>query len=114
MNYGDVIHPDDIVRMAKEVSDYVQQGVVEFIQIYRVFTRSGDVRWLEDHSLMRRNPQGELDLNWRWVKIRKQHNCWRSSSHSSRVSSNLRMPRIKLSSKELHWNDVYYQLRKNI
>jgi len=39
---------------------YSEQGVVEFTQEYRIITKSGDIRWTEDITWIRRDQNGDI------------------------------------------------------
>ncbi len=58
--YADIIHSEDVERVGDEVSMYLEQGADEFAQEYRIITRLGDVRWTEDHTWIRRDPDGNI------------------------------------------------------
>ena len=58
--YADIIHSDDLELVGDEVSMYSEQGTDEYSQEYRIITKSGDVRWTEDHTWIRRDPDGNI------------------------------------------------------
>jgi len=58
MPFSQIVHPEDLPRVAAEVTDYVKRGVNEFDQQYRIFSKRGDVRWLDDRTWVRRNAEG--------------------------------------------------------
>ena len=58
--YTDIIHSEDVEQVGDEVSMYSEQGVNEYSQEYRIITGSGDVRWTEDHTWIRRDPDGNI------------------------------------------------------
>jgi PAS domain S-box-containing protein len=58
--YGDIIHPDDLPRVVDEVERYTCEGRSEFLQEYRILTRSGELRWVDDHTWVRRGPDGRV------------------------------------------------------
>ncbi|MEA3489742.1 MAG: ATP-binding protein [Candidatus Omnitrophota bacterium] len=60
LHYASIVHPDDLERMVTDVNRYNREGRVSFIQEYRIITRSGDVRWLEDHTWVRRDASGVI------------------------------------------------------
>lgn len=60
IHYASIVHPDDLERMVAEVNRYNQQGDDSFIQKYRIVTKAGDVRWLEDHTWVRRADDGTI------------------------------------------------------
>jgi len=45
-----VTHPEDVPRLEAEVADYIQRGVREFRQEYRLIRRDGEARWVEDRT----------------------------------------------------------------
>lgn len=55
-----IVHPDDLSRVAEEVAKYSQEGRVEFGQEYRIITKSGEVRWVDNHTWVRRNAQDRI------------------------------------------------------
>jgi PAS domain S-box-containing protein len=59
--YASIIHPDDLERVAAEVTSYSQEeGRTEFAQEYRIFTKSGEVLWTDDCTWMRRDEAGVI------------------------------------------------------
>ena len=55
-----IVYPEDLHRVAQEVSGYSQSGVNEFNQEYRIVTKSGDVRYVDDRSWIRRDNEGKI------------------------------------------------------
>ncbi|HMP73872.1 MAG TPA: PAS domain S-box protein [Kiritimatiellia bacterium] len=58
--YSQIIHPEDLTRVTHEVGRYTQAGINKFTQEYRVFSRRGDVRWLDDRTWLRRDASGRV------------------------------------------------------
>lgn len=58
--FAEVLHPDDIDRVAEEVTRHSNEGRKNFTQEYRIFTRDGELRWLDDRTWIRRNPEGVI------------------------------------------------------
>jgi PAS domain S-box-containing protein len=56
--YDDIIYKEDIERERQEFKAFVSNGVNDFVQEYRVVTKSGEVRWVEDHTYVRRDADG--------------------------------------------------------
>lgn len=54
-----VTHPDDVPRLEKEVAGHIADGRDEFIQQYRLITRSGKIRWIEDRTRAVRDEAGK-------------------------------------------------------
>lgn len=46
-----ITHPDDVPRLEKEIEHYSREGIRDFAQEYRLITRSGDIRWIEDRTM---------------------------------------------------------------
>ncbi len=55
--FVDIVHPEDLERVAAEVARHSQDGGEEFTQEYRIITKTGDVRWVEDRTWIRRDEQ---------------------------------------------------------
>ncbi len=61
LNYSDIVHPDDIDRVKKELYRYSREGKYKgFTQEYRIITKFGDIRWVDERTLMRRNSEGKI------------------------------------------------------
>ncbi len=58
--FSQLIHPDDLERVAAEVSHYSEVGVDEFDQEYRIVTKSGEVKYVYDHTSVRRDGNGRI------------------------------------------------------
>ncbi len=59
MTYADLVHPEDLKRVNDESEAFSKKGVSEFTQEYRILTKSGDVRWVDDRTAILRNAKGE-------------------------------------------------------
>ncbi|MFX1420146.1 MAG: PAS domain S-box protein [Promethearchaeota archaeon] len=60
LKYEEIIYPDDLGRVAEEVNKYSNDDINEFVQEYRIITRTGDVRWLDDRTWIRRDSDGNI------------------------------------------------------
>ncbi|MCX7816233.1 MAG: PAS domain S-box protein [Syntrophales bacterium] len=58
--YDKIIHPEDLPRVEEEVDRYTREGRVEYTQEYRILTASGDVRWVDDRTWVRRDERGNV------------------------------------------------------
>ncbi|TVR50515.1 MAG: PAS domain S-box protein [Puniceicoccaceae bacterium] len=58
--FASLIHPDDVDRARAEVRRFADLGLNEFTQEYRIITRDGRERWVDDRTLIRRNAEGEV------------------------------------------------------
>lgn len=60
MVYEDIIHPDDLQRVTEEVDTYSNEDINNFVQEYRIITKSGEIRWIDDRSWIRRDLDGNI------------------------------------------------------
>jgi PAS domain S-box-containing protein len=58
IRYAAIIFPDDLSRVVEEVTRFSAEGRDEFMQSYRILTRSGQVRWIEDRTTVERSTDG--------------------------------------------------------
>ncbi|MBN1148908.1 MAG: PAS domain S-box protein [Anaerolineales bacterium] len=58
--YADIVHPDDLERVQREVRAHADSGVDSFHQEYRILTRDGQARWLDDHTSIERGADGVI------------------------------------------------------
>jgi PAS domain S-box-containing protein len=49
------MHPDDLKRVEEELERKIQKGEVSFNSEYRIFTKAGDVRWVNERTFIRRD-----------------------------------------------------------
>ncbi len=63
IQFKEVIHPDDIERVSREIQDYADADVEEYTMMYRCVTRSGDSRWVEDQTSVVRDEAGNKTHN---------------------------------------------------
>ena len=50
VSFRDIVHPEDIERVGKEIQNYKDRDVEEYTQVYRLLTKTGDIRWVEDQT----------------------------------------------------------------
>ncbi len=58
--YSEIVHKDDIKRVAEEVMSYSNKnGVQTFThKPYRIITKNNDIKWIDDITYIRRNSRG--------------------------------------------------------
>lgn len=59
--YGDIIHPSDLQRVRDEVERASREGFSDFSQEYRILTRSGEVRWVDERTMLHYDDKGMVD-----------------------------------------------------
>ena len=60
VRYAELIHPDDLERVAREVQENAMGGASSFQQEYRIVTRDGEVRWTDDRTYVERDATGHI------------------------------------------------------
>jgi len=58
IHFRDIVHPDDFERIGAEIRAFAEADVEEYTQIYRVLTKKGEVRWVEDQTSVVRDDKG--------------------------------------------------------
>ena len=58
VHFRDIVHPDDFERLGQEIQYYAEEDVEEYTQVYRILTKTGDVRWVEDQTSVVRDVEG--------------------------------------------------------
>ncbi len=62
ITYARIVHPDDLEKVMVEVATYAEgKGRPEFHHTpYRILTKDGGIKWIEDMTFIRRNDKGEI------------------------------------------------------
>ena len=63
IHFKDVVHPDDFERVGEEIKHYMEEDVEEYTQFYRIVTKDGRIRWVEDQTSVVRDDQGNKIFN---------------------------------------------------
>jgi len=58
--FSSIVHPDDLERIGHEVQVFSANGVDRFQQEYRIVTKDGQVRWVDDRTIVERNAEGRV------------------------------------------------------
>ncbi|APH39117.1 histidine kinase [Methanohalophilus halophilus] len=58
--YGDIVHPEDLGRVQKNLDKQMAEGQNDFTQEYRIITKSGQVRWVDERTLIKRDTKGNI------------------------------------------------------
>jgi len=58
--FASIVHPGDLDRVSQEVRAHTENGVDSFQMAYRIVTRQGDVRWIEDRTKVERDADGNV------------------------------------------------------
>jgi len=62
ISYAEVVHPDDLERVGEEIKTFrKKEGIENFTHNpYRIVTKDGEIKWLEDMTFMRRDKKGDI------------------------------------------------------
>lgn len=60
IQYGRIIHPDDLRRVEEELERSIQKGEVSFNSEYRIFTKAGDMLWVNERTFIQRERDGRV------------------------------------------------------
>lgn len=66
--FPDIIHPDDQERVIEEILRLTEEGRTEFRQYYRILTKDGQVRWVDDITFVKREPSGMV-INYQGIVL---------------------------------------------
>lgn len=58
--FSSMVYPEDLERVGHEVESYGAGGVDRFQQEYRIVTKDGQVRWLDDRTVAERDADGRI------------------------------------------------------
>ncbi|NNK56825.1 MAG: SpoIIE family protein phosphatase [Desulfofustis sp.] len=58
IRFAEIVHQDDIERLRDEINEYAEADVEEYTQYYRVLTKDGEERWVEDQTSVVRDNEG--------------------------------------------------------
>ncbi|MGA7829106.1 MAG: PAS domain S-box protein [Geobacteraceae bacterium] len=58
ISYSSILHPDDLERVIREVHDFCNEGADQFRLEYRIMTKGGDIRWVNEHTNVERDAAG--------------------------------------------------------
>jgi PAS domain S-box-containing protein len=58
--FSSLVHPDDLERVASEVQEHTARGTDQFQQEYRIVTRDGTTRWIDDRTVVERDAHGRV------------------------------------------------------
>jgi diguanylate cyclase (GGDEF)-like protein/PAS domain S-box-containing protein len=59
VSWPGITHHDDVPRLEAEVAEYLEEGITEFNQEYRLITKSGNIRWMRDRNKVLLSSNGE-------------------------------------------------------
>lgn len=61
--FRDIVYPEDSKRTLNEIKEFVDQGIENYTQKYRIITGNGEVRWVEDRTSVFHDKQTGLSYH---------------------------------------------------
>ncbi|MRR05437.1 MAG: PAS domain S-box protein [Deltaproteobacteria bacterium] len=59
VSFSSLVYHEDLQRVVAEVQDYTCRGETRFEQEYRIVTKEGDIRWVDDRTVVERDAAGK-------------------------------------------------------
>jgi len=56
--YTDIVHSEDLGLIINEMKAFLENDIIYFEQDYRIITKNGDVRWVYEKTILKRNAAG--------------------------------------------------------
>ena len=63
VRFAQIVHPDDRELLVKEIRQFTEADVEDYTQSYRILTRGGEVRWVQDQTSVVRDERGRKIYN---------------------------------------------------
>ena len=54
-SFSSLVYHEDLQRVVAEVQEYTCRGETRFEQEYRIVTKEGDIRWIDDRTVVERD-----------------------------------------------------------
>lgn len=60
VSFASIVYHEDLARVSAEVEGYARCGEDQFLQEYRIVAKEGDVRWVDDRTVVERDAGGNV------------------------------------------------------
>jgi PAS domain S-box-containing protein len=96
--YEDIVHPEDIEKMHEELARNVESGCEVYTSEYRIFTRSGEVRWMDERTFIQRDEKNEIHLQGIILDI----------------TENKKAEEVLLQIEEIRKKEIHHRIKNNL
>ncbi|WP_239450944.1 histidine kinase dimerization/phosphoacceptor domain -containing protein [Methanosarcina horonobensis] len=96
--YEDIVHPEDLEKMHEELEGNVESGCDLYTSEYRIFTKSGEVRWVDERTFIQRDEKGEIHLQGVILDI---------TEHKKAEEALLQI-------EEIHKKEIHHRIKNNL
>lgn len=96
--YGDIVHPDDLEIMEEELARNVESGCDIYTSEYRIFTKSGEIRWVDERTFIQRDEKSEIHLRGIILDI---------TEHKKAEEALLQI-------EEIHKKEIHHRIKNNL
>lgn len=60
VDYLSLLHPDDFGRISEEIKAFAKDNICNYTQEYRIVTKDGSVRWVDDRTTVIKNEKDQI------------------------------------------------------
>jgi PAS domain S-box-containing protein len=60
LQFGDIVHPSDIKELHRKIGEYSKKGSPSYNLEYRIITKSGEIRWVEERTSIHYDSKGHI------------------------------------------------------
>jgi PAS domain S-box-containing protein len=96
--YEEIVHKEDLKNMKEELARNVESGCDFYTSEYRIFTKSGEVRWMDERTFIQRDEKGEIHLQGVILDI---------TEHKKAEEALLEI-------EEIHKKEIHHRIKNNL
>ncbi|KKG01714.1 histidine kinase dimerization/phosphoacceptor domain -containing protein [Methanosarcina mazei] len=96
--YENIIHPEDLQKIQEELARNVESGCNLYNSEYRVLTRSGEVRWVDERTFIHRDERCEIHLQGVILDV---------TEHKKAEEALLQI-------EEIHKKEIHHRIKNNL
>ena len=96
--YEEIVHKEDLGGMYEELARNVESGCDFYTSEYRIFTRSGEVRWVDERTFIQRDEKGDIHLQGIILDI---------TEHKKAEEALLQI-------EEIHKKEIHHRIKNNL